>query len=184
MKLTHKSIGAEEFVKLKLERSCYLLDVRNPDEFLACHLPGAINLPLDDIEKGHIQTIPREEAVYLVCQSGIRSDRARRILESQGFLNIICVQGGVAECSKISGAVLKNSSRLPIMRQVLISAGLLVVLGIVCSKIIHPGFIFLSLFVGSGLVFAGVTGICGMALLLEKMPWNRIEKCPSEPYED
>ncbi len=176
------TIPAKEFIKLKSGQNPYILDVRNPDEFLSCHLPGAINLPLDSIEKGLSNTIPREQTVYLVCQSGVRSERAGKILEAQGYSNLVCIEGGVAQCAKTPGAVIKNSARLPLMRQVQIAAGFLMLLGILLSQFLHPAFLFLSLFVACGLIFAGLSGFCGMAILLEKMPWNKIV-APAKPEE-
>ncbi|MFS6828004.1 DUF2892 domain-containing protein [Cyanobium sp. ATX-6F1] len=60
------------------------------------------------------------------------------------------------------------------MRQVQIAAGSLVLLGVILSQAVAPGWIWLSGFVGAGLVFAGVSGFCGMARLLAAMPWNRV----------
>jgi hypothetical protein len=57
-------------------------------------------------------------------------------------------------------------------RQVRVVAGSLVLLGILLS-LVHPAFLGLSAFVGAGLIFAGVTDYCGMALLLARMPWNK-----------
>jgi hypothetical protein len=54
-----------------------------------------------------------------------------------------------------------------------ITAGSLVVLGVVLGLMVQPAFLGLSAFVGAGLVFAGTTGWCGMAKLLAMMPWNR-----------
>jgi hypothetical protein len=48
-----------------------------------------------------------------------------------------------------------------------------VVLGVLLGWFVSPWFLALSLFIGSGLVFAGVSGWCGMAKLLATMPWNR-----------
>jgi hypothetical protein len=59
------------------------------------------------------------------------------------------------------------------MRQVQIAAGSMVVLGVVLGALVAPGFYALSGFVGAGLVFAGVTGTCGLARILRLMPWNR-----------
>jgi hypothetical protein len=59
------------------------------------------------------------------------------------------------------------------MRQVQMLAGSLVVAGVVLGFAVHPGFFGLSAFVGAGLVMAGVTGWCGMATLLGKLPYNR-----------
>ena len=62
---------------------------------------------------------------------------------------------------------------LEMMRQVQITAGLLVLIGVLLGYIVHPGFFGLSAFVGAGLTFAGTTGFCGMARLLQAAPWNR-----------
>jgi hypothetical protein len=62
---------------------------------------------------------------------------------------------------------------MEIMRQVQISAGSLVVIGVLMGALLHPVFYALSAFVGLGLVFAGVSGFCGMARFLALMPWNR-----------
>ena len=62
------------------------------------------------------------------------------------------------------------------MQQVQIAAGGLVLLGLIMSKLLAPGWIALSWFVGAGLVFAGITGFCGMARLLAVMPWNRLQR--------
>jgi rhodanese-related sulfurtransferase len=69
---------------------------------------------------------------------------------------------------------------LPIMRQVQIAAGSLVLSGIALAVLVSPWFIALSAFVGAGLIFAGITGVCAMASLLLHMPWNRsCEECVS-----
>ena len=58
-------------------------------------------------------------------------------------------------------------------RQVRISAGALVVAGVGLGWFVLPVFYGLSAFVGAGLIFAGITDICGMCLLLAKLPWNK-----------
>ena len=67
---------------------------------------------------------------------------------------------------------LKNAP-LPLMRQVQIGAGSLVLLGVLLGTFVAPGFYGLAAFVGAGLVVAGVTGFCGMANILAVMPWNK-----------
>lgn len=174
MNTNPNSIRVKDLIESQSLGKSYILDVRNPDEFTSCHLPGSINLPLDNIEKGLANHIPHDQTVYLVCQSGVRSERARKILEAQGYSNVICIEGGISECAKINGAVIKKSSQLPLMRQVQIAAGLLMLFGILLSHFLHPAFLFISIFVACGLIFAGISGFCGMAILLEKMPWNKI----------
>jgi len=59
------------------------------------------------------------------------------------------------------------------MRQVQIAAGLLAVLGVILGFLVSPLFFLLSGFIGAGLIFAGVTGFCGMARVLATAPWNQ-----------
>ena len=66
-----------------------------------------------------------------------------------------------------------KSQPLPLMRQVQIVAGALILLGVALGYAFCSGFFLLSAFVGAGLTFAGITGFCGMARLLALMPWNR-----------
>jgi rhodanese-related sulfurtransferase len=58
-------------------------------------------------------------------------------------------------------------------RQVRIAAGALVLLGVLLAYFVNPVSMGLSAFVGAGLIFAGITGWCGMGLPLAKFPWNR-----------
>jgi rhodanese-related sulfurtransferase len=62
---------------------------------------------------------------------------------------------------------------LPMMRQVQIAAGSLVLAGVLLGALVAPAFYGIAGFVGAGLVFAGMTGFCGMANILGLMPWNR-----------
>jgi hypothetical protein len=82
-----------------------------------------------------------------------------------------------AAARKIDPAVLLQTrlfpDMFPLTRQVQIAAGSMVVLGVILGVTVSPLFYALSGFVGAGLVFAGVTGTCGLASVLRLMPWNR-----------
>jgi hypothetical protein len=58
-------------------------------------------------------------------------------------------------------------------RQVRIAAGLLVLTGSLLTAFVHHYWIVLPAFIGSGLIFAGVTDSCAMGMMLARMPWNR-----------
>jgi hypothetical protein len=66
---------------------------------------------------------------------------------------------------------------LPLMRQVQITVGFVSAIGAVLALLISSWFAVIPLLAGCGLLFAGLTGFCGLALLLAKMPWNRAENC-------
>ncbi|MEY3783700.1 MAG: hypothetical protein RLZZ230_22 [Candidatus Parcubacteria bacterium] len=62
---------------------------------------------------------------------------------------------------------------LPTLRQSFVVASVIIILGYVLGALVDPRFEFLPLLVAGGLMFAGVTGVCPMVMLVQKMPWNR-----------
>lgn len=62
-----------------------LVDVRTPAEFTAGHIPGAINIPVQQLDTRMGELEPREAAVVVYCRSGHRSGNATRMLKSAGF---------------------------------------------------------------------------------------------------
>ncbi|WP_390409295.1 rhodanese-like domain-containing protein [Lacticaseibacillus jixiensis] len=75
----------------KLSAQTVIIDVREPDEFAAGHIPGATNVPLSEITS-RLKEIPND--AYVVCQSGARSAMATQYLASQG-IRVINVTGGM-----------------------------------------------------------------------------------------
>ncbi len=80
---------AEKFAKEKLN----LLDVRRISEYKAQHIVGAVNFPLDFINKNLSQLNPAKE-YYLHCAGGYRSVIAASILRSHGFQKLVNIRGG------------------------------------------------------------------------------------------
>ena len=65
------------------EQDAALIDVRSPAEFGGGHLPGAINIPVDEIAR-RMDEIPQDRPVVVYCRSGGRSARAARLIRQQG----------------------------------------------------------------------------------------------------
>lgn len=166
-------ISIKDFIQNTKNTPSLIMDVRTPDEYSRQNIPQSLNIPLDQIEKGQIDNLPKDKPLYILCQSGNRSQMACKILNKKGYNNAVSIQGGINACKKEPGLVFIQSKTLPLMRQVQIAAGSLVILGIALAEWIHPSWIILSAFVGAGLTFAGFTGFCGMAKLLARMPWNK-----------
>jgi rhodanese-related sulfurtransferase len=151
-----------------------LIDVRTPAEFSACHVPNAELTPLDALDPSALEAkFGAGASIYILCQSGGRAKKAQETLRSGSSLNPILVTGGTAGWVA-AGLPVNRSSRgiISLERQVRITAGALVVFGILGSWFIHSSLLGLSLFVGAGLIFAGVTDTCGMAMILSRAPWN------------
>lgn len=155
------------------EKICFV-DVRSEDEFRSGHVPGAVCYPLDKIERGEVG-VPKDRLVVLSCQSGMRSAKARELLRARGYENIVEMEGGFSAWAGAGLPVNRLTRVIPVMRQVMLVAGMLVLSGTLLGVFVHPGFLAVPAFVGAGLSFAGATGWCGMAFLLQRMPWNRAE---------
>lgn len=149
-----------------------VIDVREPMEYAGGHIAGSLNVPLSRIPQADLPRGP----LVLVCHSGNRSAQALAQLLRQGHpYPLADLEGGIPAWQQAGLPIRKlKNAPLPLMRQVQIAAGSLVLLGVILSQTVAPGWIWLSGFVGAGLVFAGVSGFCGMARLLAAMPWNRV----------
>lgn len=71
-----------------------LIDVREPDEFSAGHIPGAINLPLSELDLDNATVLPQTEHVVIYCQTGPRAMRAAEILATE-ISGVKCLKGGL-----------------------------------------------------------------------------------------
>ena len=149
-----------------------VIDVREPIEYASGHIPGSLNVPLSQLGQAHLPAAP----LVLVCQSGNRSAKGVQTLLERGYAHPVTdLEGGLPSWQQAGLPVRKlKNAPMPLMRQVQIAAGSLVLLGLILSNVVAPAWILLSWFVGAGLVFAGVSGFCGMARLLALMPWNRV----------
>ncbi len=151
-----------------------LIDVREPDEYIREHIPEAHLVPLSGFTP---EDFPREHDKIAVfhCRSGGRTETAARQILKTGFKEVYQLEGGLQAWRKAGYAINENKrAPISIMRQVQITAGALVLLGVVLAVLVSPWFMALAGFVGAGLMFAGISGVCTMATILARMPWNRL----------
>lgn len=88
------SITAEELATaMEQDSALNIVDVRKPTEFLTQHVNGAINLPLDYLNK-NMERLDRQQTYYLHCRSGYRSMVAASILQARGFRHMVDVHLG------------------------------------------------------------------------------------------
>jgi rhodanese-related sulfurtransferase len=169
----------EELAELLASRpDVRLLDVRTPGEYESVHIPGAYNVPLDRLGD-HAEEIRStvNEPVVLICQSGARARRAEEALKECSMRNLHVLDGGMNGWVAAGKQVNRGSVRMSLERQVRIVAGALAATGALLALLVNPLWAILPAFVGSGLVFAGVTDTCGMAMALSKLPYNRPANC-------
>lgn len=151
-----------------------LIDVRTPAEFREVHVAFARNLPLDRLDAAALRQSAVEHPLYLVCRSGRRSAEACEQLMAAGVTQVVNVAGGTQACQAAGLPVVQGEPAMSLERQVRIAAGLLVLLGAAIGLGIHPYGFALAALVGAGLIFAGLTDSCGLAVLLGRMPWNQV----------
>jgi rhodanese-related sulfurtransferase len=154
-----------------------LVDVRTPAEFREVHAQGARLVPLDRLDRPAVEAARGTDSglVFLLCASGIRATKAAEKLQSAG-LDVLVVEGGTNAWAAAGLPVVCGRKTISIERQVRIGAGSFVLIGTVLGRFVHPAFYLVSALVGAGLVFAGITDICGLAIVLAKAPWNRSGK--------
>ena len=162
--------------RLQKGEKLQLLDVRTPAEHEEIHVPGVQLAQLDRLdsqlagEKGCV----KDQPVFLLCRTGSRAKQAAEKLEKCGYSQCCVVEGGTTGWADAGLPVNRGTSNvISLERQVRIAAGAIVLTGALLAQFVHPAFIWLSGFVGAGLMFAGITDWCGMGVLLAKMPWNQ-----------
>jgi rhodanese-related sulfurtransferase len=148
-----------------------LIDIRNADEHARERISGATHSPLG----ADAAAVPAN-ARYAIfhCRSGMRTAANAATLSQSTPCEAFILEGGLDAWKRAGLPVEQDKTQpLELMRQVQITAGMLVLIGAILGFSVHPAFYGLSAFVGAGLTFAGVSGWCGMAHLLRIMPWNR-----------
>jgi rhodanese-related sulfurtransferase len=70
------------------------IDVRTPNEFKGNHIKEFKNIPLYDLQK-KASELSKDKEVFVICQSGMRSSKASKVMKKMGFKNITNVKGGM-----------------------------------------------------------------------------------------
>jgi rhodanese-related sulfurtransferase len=150
-----------------------VLDVRSAAEFATGHVPGAVNIPMEQVES-RMEDLPQGPLV-LICESGKRAEIVAGWLAEEHDVTLL--EGGARAWRNAGYPLIACAPRRwTLERQVRLIAGLVVLVATLFAVLINPKWLYLAMFIGAGLTFAGVTNICGMAIVLAKMPWNSQRK--------
>jgi rhodanese-related sulfurtransferase len=156
-----------------VENGGVLIDIREADEYARERIPGAEHIALSRLGNADLSSHDGKPLIFY-CRSGARTtaNQERLAALTGRSCEVFRIEGGL-EAWRGAGLPTLVDRRRPIelQRQVQITAGGLVLLGVLLS-LGWPWFLALSMFVGAGLIFAGVSGTCGMARLLQRAPWN------------
>ena len=159
------------------------VDVRTPAEFARKRPARPLALaPLADLSPADFARrhgLLPDTPLVLLCASGNRAKKAAQQFTDAGFANVKVLQGGLGAWER-EGLPLIGTNPTPdtsgpisLERQVRIAAGSLVLLFGLLGFFVTPVFVWGALFVGAGLVYAGISNTCGMGMLLMQAPWNK-----------
>jgi rhodanese-related sulfurtransferase len=168
-----KLITASELKNKLAKDEILLIDVREPAEHKSECIDGACLIPLGEISVEKLPSTKRPIVIH--CRSGKRSaDACTKLLTTDPSLDVSSLDGGIIAWSQAGYNVKKSGSNiLPLDQQTQIAVGFIAFSGTILGTFTNSAFYILPGFIGAGLMFAGLTGWCGMAKLLARMPWNR-----------
>lgn len=159
-----------------IEDGALLIDIRQPEEYAREHIPNAQLHPLSQLSNGSDKlSLSAASSVIFHCLSGMRSEQnAAKLAQAAAPAKAYLLSGGLNAWKKAGLAVqVDHHQPIDIMRQVQITAGIVILAGVILGYSVSAFFFMLSGLVGAGLLFAGISGHCGLARLLTVMPWNK-----------
>ena len=158
-----------------LDQGAVLVDIREANEHAREKIPGAFHLPLSKLDAADF-ALHQGRPIIFHCKSGARTGaNAPRLAEKLGGdWEAYVVEGGLDAWRKAGLPVATDRSQpIELQRQVQIVAGSIVFIGVMLGLYVNIAFMAIPAFVGAGLVFAGISGFCGMARVLMLAPWNK-----------
>ncbi len=177
MPTKYKTVSVQDLHdKIEAGNPINLIDVRTHAEYEAVHIQAARCIPLNTLhpEKLPEQLTESDSPVYIVCKSGQRSKQACEQLLSSHPERTILVEGGTDAWVNAGFPVERGNFTLPLNQQVQAVIGTVVLLGVVLALLVNYYFILISLFATCGFIIGNLTGFCPLAMVIAKMPWNRL----------
>lgn len=174
-----KKISPAE-AKALIDQGAVLVDIREADERARASIAGSAHMPLSKIDTFKAAPATQGQVVVFHCKGGNRTAVNAAKLQEKAQCEAYVLDGGIdawraAGLPLASPAPAATTRKAPIeiIRQVMIVAGSLALLGVVLGFNVAPEWFYLSAAIGAGLMFSGITGWCLMATILKLMPWNK-----------
>lgn len=169
-----KTVDAKTLKDWLKRDEAVLVDVREPSEHQANNIDCATLSPLSCFST---DKLPKTNGRKLVihCHSGKRSmNICERIVAENPDVDVYNLEGGILAWNQCGEETTKTGkSCLPLDQQVQLTIGISLLVGSVLGFFLSPLFFLLTGLLGLGLTFAGLTGFCGLAMVMAKMPWNQ-----------
>lgn len=175
-----KRVTANEYLAKTKAADDLVIDLRTSVEVASECLEHCIHLPVQELEHAGLEAVLKEKNhqqgdIYLLCQTGRRADMALEKLKGQSERNFVVIEGGLTALKAAGADIITGTKKVvSLERQVRIAAGLFVLVGVLLGYFVSTALFTIAGFVGAGLLFSGITDTCGMAMVLAKMPWNKL----------
>ncbi len=168
---TIKQVSPQQLSDWLAKGEAILVDVREPAEHAAARIAGASLVPLSSFDPRKLpQAAGRKLVIH--CQSGARGRQAC----DQARCEVWNLEGGLRAWQAAGLPTVRDSSvpnPMRVQRQVFVVVGTMVLAGLALGVTVSPWWLLLALLPGAGLLNAGLTGLCPMAMLMAVMPWNK-----------
>lgn len=92
MDMAFQNINIRQIVPTAISLDAIMVDVRAPEQFRKGHIPMAVPLPMQRIERKQV-TLPKNKTLIVYCETGGTSMKAARMLDAMGYKVINCVGG-------------------------------------------------------------------------------------------
>ncbi len=148
------------------DESWEILDVRGSEEYRAVRIEQSVNIPLDTLSGRLQEVMGSGKRFVLSCQSGARASMAASILMAGGVADVSVMQGGLKAWEREKLPVTAEKVPWSLERQVRAIAGGLVLLGSLLALFVNVWFLIIPIWVGSGLLFAGLSNSSLLGILL------------------
>ena len=97
-------VDVETVAAIRQNPGVYLLDVREPNEYAAGHIPGITLIPMGEVA-ARLSELPRDKEIIVTCRTGNRSSQVADLLREQGFTNVHNMTGGIVAWEEAGYAV-------------------------------------------------------------------------------
>lgn len=159
---------------LRSSDSSRLIDVRSRTEFHRGHARGAISVPLERLDRRRLAALGLDNArLFVICESGVRAEQAVHRLNRHGMADATMVIGGT-QAWRVQGLPMTSGiTGMPLHRQIQVAVGVVLLLVLAKSMLLHPAFYALAAMLGVAMILAGDRTHRTLQRLLAAMPWNR-----------
>lgn len=167
------TISPHQALELTQQHTTLFIDVREPAEYASQRIAGTTLAPLSAINSFEIDEACKDVVVH--CKAGMRAQKAIVQLQVRyPDLNFYNIEKGIDGWISNGLATIKGeTSGLSLDRQVQLTIGTFVLSGSLLGYFVDAHWFALSGFFGAGLLFAGLSGTCGLGMLIARMPWNQ-----------